>query len=120
MSLLDNFRRSFTDPTLFRLLRIQFIKSTMTSAQKQAYEELAKQVDLRMAEKACDQQEIVVPADMPPRDAARALKLIKLEFDPAWDFHVTWAGEPGKQTMISEHRPSAAGVPRTPKPKTGV
>lgn len=115
MSMFNNFRRSFTEPALLRLLRIQFMKSTMTSDQKSAYEELAKQVDLRCTEKPCDQQQIIVPASIPPRDAAKALKLIKLEFDPNWDFHVTWEGE-NKQTMISERRPQAASVPKTRKP----
>lgn len=114
MSMFNNLRRSFTEPALLRLLRVQFMKSTMTSDQKSAYEELAKQVDLRCAEKACDQQQIVVPASIPPRDAAKALKLIKLEFDPNWDFHVTWEGQ-DKQTMISERRHQAASAPKPPK-----
>ncbi len=117
MSMFNSFRRSFTDPALFRLLRIQFIKSTMTSDQKSAYEELAKQVDLRCTEKACDQQQITVPASIPPRDAAKALKLIKLEFDPNWDFHVTWEAKANETTVISEKRnPPAASPPRIPKP----
>lgn len=102
-------------PMIARLLRIQFHKSTMSDRQKKVYEDLVRQVDLRVNEKPCDQQEIVVPASVEPRDAEKALRLIKLEFDKRWDFHVTWEGEDGKKTLITE-KPKQPPAPQPPKP----
>lgn len=118
MQFFNGLRKSLTDPTLWRILKIQFHKSTMTQTQKQAYDELVKQVDLRVTQKACDQQEIVVPASMAANDAKKALKLIKLEFDANWDFHVTWEGLENKRTTISEKKipPTTPAAPDAPKP----
>jgi len=103
-NLLRQFQKAVTEdaPVLARLLKIQYYKSTLTETQRAAYEELAQQVDLRVTEKPCDQQHINVPASMDMRDAERALKLIKLEFDASWDFHITWQT---RQTKLSEKKP---------------
>jgi len=118
MSFFNGLKKSFTDPTLWRILKIQFHKSTMSQTQKQAYDELVKQVDLRVTLKNCEQQEIVVPASMTRHDAQKALKLIKLEFDPSWDFHITWEAEAGKRTTLSEKKtpPATPPAPAAPPP----
>ena len=108
-NILQQFRKAiFEDaPVMGRLMKIQFYKSTLTESQRVAYETLAKQVDLRVNEKPCDQQHISVPASIDPKDAEKALKLIKLEFDPSWDFHVTWES---RTTTLSEKKPPQPGV----------
>lgn len=118
MSIFNGFRRQLVDPALWRILKIQFHRSTMNDSQKTAYEQLVKQVDLRVMEKKCDQQEIIVPASIKPHDAQKALKLIKLEFDSSWDFHVTWEGQDNKKTLLTEKKndqPKPA-APDAPKP----
>lgn len=117
MSIFNGFRRQLVDPALWRILKIQFHRSTMNDNQKSAYEELVKQVDLRVMEKKCDQQEITVPASIKPQDAQKALKLIKLEFDSTWDFHVTWEGQENKKTLLTEKKPGEQ-KPDAPKPAT--
>lgn len=113
MGFYKDLKRALTEdgPMMARILRIQFHKSTMNDKQKDAYEELVKQVDLRVMEKPCDQQEIIVPASIDQRDADKALRLIKLEFDKQWDFHVTWEAEDGKKTLLTEK-------PKPPAPPT--
>lgn len=114
MNMFNGLRKSLTDPALWRILKIQFHRSTMSDAQKQAYEELVRQVDLRVTQKACDQQEISVPASIKPHDAQKALRLIKLEFDSSWDFHVTWEGQENRRTTISEKKPAGPQRPSAP------
>lgn len=108
-NLLRQFQKAVTEdaPVLARLLKIQYYKSTLTETQRAAYEELAQQVDLRVTEKPCDQQHISVPASINARDAERVLRLIKLEFDPNWDFHVTWQT---RQTTLTEKKPQPPTV----------
>lgn len=115
---LFNGQRRFTEPTqtLWRIMKIQFHKSTMTQSQKQAYEELVKQVDLRVTQKNCEQQEITVPASIKAEDASKALKLIKLEFDSHWDFHIKWEGEAGRRTLMTEKKNPPLPPADTPPP----
>ena len=103
-NILRQFRKAILEdaPVMGRLMKIQFYKSTLTDSQREAYETLAKQVDLRVNEKPCDQQHLSVPGSIDPKDAEKALKLIKLEFDPAWDFHVTWEQ---RNTTLTEKKP---------------
>lgn len=118
MGFYKDLKKALTEdgPMIARIMRIQFHKSTMSDKQKEAYEELVKQVDLRVMEKSCDQQEIVVPASIERSDADKALRLIKLEFDKEWDFHVTWEGEDGKKTLLTEKRRQPPGASKPPAP----
>lgn len=115
MGFYKDFKKALTEdgPMIARILRIQFLKSTLSDKQKVAYEELVKQVDLRVMEKPCDQQEITVPASIEKTDADKALRLIKLEFSKDWDFHVTWEGEEGKKTLLTE-KPQPPASPSKP------
>ncbi len=122
MSMFDSFRKPLVDSAVWRILKIQFHRSTMSDTQKEAYNELVKQVDLRVMERACDQQQIIVPASIKPHDAYKALKLIKLEFDASWDFHVKWEADSAKSTLLSEKKQDKKNgynqppAPDAPKP----
>ncbi len=87
-----------------RVLKVKFLEATLSGAQKAAYDELVQQVDHAVMQRDCSKQNIRVPATIKRKDADKALKLIKLQYDSSWDFQVTYEGQPKNTRLITEKK----------------
>jgi hypothetical protein len=87
-----------------RLFAGQFLRAAMKPGAAAAYKELRSQLN-NFDRKTWQEQHIVVPKNIAPGDARKALQLIRLECDPTWNFHVTWEAQPGKKNLLKGCRP---------------
>ena len=90
----------FELPLVKRSFACHFLETSLTDKERLVHQELKKQLV-----PDCLQQNIVVPKNIAEKDARKALKLLKLQHDSSWSFHVTWEARPTKKTVITEKPP---------------